>query len=153
MVSFLNSSYYLCSIDFADTVVSSLTSNVIMYRTFIIYFNGTRKAKLIKLSWWRHEMEIFPRNWQFVQGIHRFSMKSPHKGQWRGALMFSLICARINHWVNNHEACWFETLSLSLWRHCNVFHVEVTPTLDCLLLFWSFNLICNHFFCWRKRKQ
>ena len=29
---------------------------------------------------------------------------SPHKGQWRGALMFSLICARINGWVNNGEA-------------------------------------------------
>ena len=31
-------------------------------------------------------------------------MNSPHKGQWRGALMFSLICARINGWVNNREA-------------------------------------------------
>ena len=28
----------------------------------------------------------------------------PHKGQWRGALMFSLIYAGINHWVNNNEA-------------------------------------------------
>ena len=27
-----------------------------------------------------------------------------HKGQWPRALMFSLICARINDWVNNHEA-------------------------------------------------
>ena len=27
-----------------------------------------------------------------------------HKGQWRGALMFSLICAWINGWVNNGEA-------------------------------------------------
>ena len=27
-----------------------------------------------------------------------------HKGQWRGALMFSLICAWINGWVNNCEA-------------------------------------------------
>ena len=27
-----------------------------------------------------------------------------HKGQWRGALMFSLICIWINGWVNNHEA-------------------------------------------------
>ena len=25
----------------------------------------------------------------------------PHKGQWRGALMFSFICAWINDWVNN----------------------------------------------------
>ena len=28
----------------------------------------------------------------------------PHKGQWLGALMFSLILARINAWVNNREA-------------------------------------------------
>ena len=28
----------------------------------------------------------------------------PHKGQWRGALMFSLIYARINGWVNTGEA-------------------------------------------------
>ena len=29
---------------------------------------------------------------------------SPHKGQWRGALMYSLICVWINGWVNNREA-------------------------------------------------
>ena len=29
---------------------------------------------------------------------------SPHKGQWRGSLMFSLICVWINGWVNNREA-------------------------------------------------
>ena len=28
----------------------------------------------------------------------------PHKGQWGGALMFSLIWAWINDWVNNREA-------------------------------------------------
>ena len=28
----------------------------------------------------------------------------PAKGQWRGALMFSLICFWINDWVNNREA-------------------------------------------------
>ena len=31
-------------------------------------------------------------------------VNSPHKGLWRGALMFSLICAWINGWVNNLEA-------------------------------------------------
>ena len=49
---------------------------------------------------WKH----FPRYWPFVRGIHRSPVNSPHKGQWRGALMFSLICARINGWVNNGEA-------------------------------------------------
>ena len=49
---------------------------------------------------WKH----FPRNWSFVRGIHWSPVNSPHKGQWRGALMFSLICAWINAWVNNREA-------------------------------------------------
>ena len=40
----------------------------------------------------------------FVQGIHRSPVNSPHKGQWRGALMFSLICVWISGWVNNGEA-------------------------------------------------
>ena len=49
---------------------------------------------------WKH----FPRYWPFVRGIHRPQVNSPHKGQWRGALMFSLICVWINGWVNNREA-------------------------------------------------
>ena len=31
-------------------------------------------------------------------------VNSPHKGQWRGALMFSLIRAWVNRWVNTREA-------------------------------------------------
>ena len=34
-----------------------------------------------------------------MQGIHRSSVNSPRKVQWRGALMFSLIWAWINGWV------------------------------------------------------
>ena len=49
---------------------------------------------------WKH----FPRNWPFVRGIHRSPVNSPHKGQWRGALVFSLIYVWINDWVNNREA-------------------------------------------------
>ena len=54
--------------------------------------------------WWRHQMKTFPRYWPFVWGIHRSPMNSPHKGKWRGALIFSLICAWIDGWVNNREA-------------------------------------------------
>ena len=46
--------------------------------------------------------KYFPRYWPFVRGIHRLPVNSPHKGQWRRALMFSLICTRINGLVNNH---------------------------------------------------
>ena len=49
---------------------------------------------------WKH----FPRYWPFVRRIHRSPVNSPHKGQWRGALMFSLICIWINGWVSNGEA-------------------------------------------------
>ena len=49
---------------------------------------------------WKH----FPRYWLSVGGIHRSPANSPHKGQWRGAMMFSLICVWINSWVNNREA-------------------------------------------------
>ena len=48
--------------------------------------------------------KYFPRYWPFVRGIHRSPLTSPHKGQWRGALMFSSICAWINGWVSNREA-------------------------------------------------
>ena len=49
---------------------------------------------------WKH----FPHYWPFVWGIHRSPVSSPHKGQWHGALIFSLICVWINGWVNNREA-------------------------------------------------
>ena len=49
---------------------------------------------------WQH----FLRYWPFVRGIHRSPVNSPHKGQWRGVLMFSLICVWINGWVNNRGA-------------------------------------------------
>ena len=49
---------------------------------------------------WKH----LPRYWRFVRDIHRAPVNSPHKCQWRGALMFSFICTWINGWVNNHEA-------------------------------------------------
>ena len=48
--------------------------------------------------------KYFPHYWPFVREIHRPPVNFPHKGQWRGALMFTLICARMNGWVNNGEA-------------------------------------------------
>ena len=57
---------------------------------------------------WKHDNFIkwkhLPRYWPFVRGIHRSPVNSPHKGQWRRALMFSLICAWIEGSVKNREA-------------------------------------------------
>ena len=49
---------------------------------------------------WKH----FPRFCSFVRRIHRSPLNYPYKGQWSGALMFSLICAWIHGRVNNGEA-------------------------------------------------
>ena len=54
--------------------------------------------------WWHHQMKRLPRYWPFVRGIHRPSVNSPHKGQWRRALMFSLMCIWTNGWINNWDA-------------------------------------------------
>ena len=44
-------------------------------------------------------------NQPFIQAQIKENIKvSHHKGQWCRALMFPLICALINGWVNNHEA-------------------------------------------------
>ena len=64
--------------------------------------------------------------WPFVRGIHQSPVNSPRKGQWRGPLMFSSICAWINGWVNNREAG-------DLKRHRTHYDVTVMnhPTLFC----------------------
>ena len=52
-----------------------------------------------------HQMETFSALLALcvVWGIHRSLVNSPHKGQWRVALMFSLIYAWKNSWLNNLE--------------------------------------------------
>ena len=55
------------------------------------------------VSWWRHQIETFHALLALCAGNSPVQVNSPHKGQWRGALMFSLICVWINGWVNNHE--------------------------------------------------
>ena len=55
-------------------------------------------------TWWRHQMETFSALLAICAGNSPVPDEFPHKGQWRGALMFSLICVWINGWVNNPDA-------------------------------------------------
>ena len=53
------------------------------------------------------KLKHFPRHWPCVRGFHPSPVNPPHKGQWRGALMFSLIWAWTcwtNGWENNQDA-------------------------------------------------
>ena len=72
--------------------------------------------------------KYFPRYWTFVRGSHRSTLDSYHKGQWDGALMFSLICVwtRLN---KQSSRWWFDSPARSLWRHCNG-KVVTMPTIS-----------------------
>ena len=92
---------------------------------------------------WKH----FPCYWPFVRGIHRSPVKSPHKGQRRGAFMFPLICVWINGCVNNREAGGLRRYrthyevsvmihrSMKVNLHCNsrwLFCYQITNRISCL---------------------
>ena len=71
-------------------------------------------------SWWRHQMETFSALLVICAGNSPVTGEfHAHKGQWRGALMFSLICALNKRLSKQSRGWWFETPSCSLWRHCN----------------------------------
>ena len=67
------------------TIMIVIMIMMIHSKTTMVTVITTMHDDVIK---WKH----FPRNWPFVRGIHRSPVNSPNKGQWRGALMFSLIC-------------------------------------------------------------
>ena len=75
----------------------------------IIQRQAEARHKML-LSWWRHQMEPFSALLAICAGNSPVPVNSPHKGQWHGALMFSLICVWINGWVNNHEASDYDVI-------------------------------------------
>ena len=115
LLSLFTDSLYRCALYLHITQGCSL----LYMLTIIKHFRGFRKVHddVIK---WKH----FPLNWSFVLGIHQSPVYSRHKGQWRGSLMFSLICAWINGWVDNDAAG-------DLRRHRAHFDVTVMWTVHC----------------------
>ena len=79
----------------------------------------THAMQLWRLSWWRHQMKTF----SALLAIRAENTPVPgefpaHKGQWRGALMFFLLCVWINDWVKHREAG-------DVRRYCAHYHVTV----------------------------
>ena len=89
---------------------------------------------------WKH----FLRYWPYVQGIHQSLVNSPHKGQWRGALMFSLICTWFNSWVNNRQAgdlrCRHAHYDVTVMNNC-ICDLMIMPLL--WLLSWLIHKKCD----------
>ena len=55
-------------------------------------------ALRLSWAWWRHQMGIFSAL------LTLCVVTFPHKNQWCGVLMFSLICAWTNGWVHSPDA-------------------------------------------------
>ena len=91
--------------------------NVVSHPTLVAVFDSMKSCsgiwqanynrglkRYIRFHWWRHNMMTSSNGNIFRVTGPLSPVNSPHKGQWRGALMFSLIRAQINGWVNNSEA-------------------------------------------------
>ena len=104
----------------------------------VVECTGTR------LNWGgKHDHAIkrkhFLCNWPFVRENHRSTMDSPHKGQWRRALMFSLMCAWTKDWRNSEVTVTADAV-MSIWRHCNDVTVMELHLNPCLAeFFWEKN--------------
>ena len=103
-----------------DSEINHTSFCTSMIHHFFVHILQITHDDVIK---WKH----FLRHWPFVRGIHRSSVNSPHRGQWRGALKFFFICTRINGWVNNREAG-------DLRRHCAHYDVIVMGYFTDILL-------------------
>ena len=77
---------------------STLVQLMSCWRQASLFVGWSSWVRCCGIPWWRHQMETFSALLAIC------AANSPHKGQWRGSLMFSLMCAWINGWVNNGEA-------------------------------------------------
>ena len=144
---------------------------ICLLETYVHMFAAWQSLVIVRLplkslpvsnyAWWRHQMEIFPRHWPFVWGIHRSPVNSPQNGQSRGALMFSFICAWINGWVNNRAAgdlkrhdAHYDVIVMDLTSYNNYpGWTKVRHSYDCknstlyfkisLSLWWGPRVLCN----------
>ena len=86
------------------------------------------KTKQKKSNCWSNGMSDEPLIRISMSNDYRSPVNSPHKGQWRGVLMLSLICAWTNGWANH-----IETPSRSLCRNCSVLPQKMVCFLQCSL--------------------
>ena len=101
-------------------MVSLIVFRTYTYICYGIKMKTTDRWQLIQ-RWWRHQMETFFALLALYEGNSPVTGESlsphTHKGQWRRALMFSLICAWTNGWANHRDAGDLRR-HRALWRHC-----------------------------------
>ena len=92
--------------------------------------------KTNQLIKWKH----LQRYWPFASGIRWWPVDCPHKAQWHGVLMFSLISAWPNAWANNRDVG-----DLRRHRaHCDVTDTYWSLWLDIMLRSMTHLTLYNH---------
>ena len=87
---------------FFNHSVCTVTVKLILVKCFPLY--SALNVWTHFFPWWRHQIEMEPFS-ALLALCRRSPVNSRHKGQWRGASIFSLICAWRNGLVNNQDAC------------------------------------------------
>ena len=122
---FISNTYRSHAISFthntAHPISSLITRQIIcgisIALILLLFFFTGALGKVSSYKWY-HMMTLSNGNIFRVTGPSRSPVNSPHKGQWRGALMLALKCARTNGRVNNRDAA-------NLRHHCAHYNVTV----------------------------
>ena len=77
-----------------------------------------------RISWWRHQMETFSALLAICAGNSPVPVNSPHKGLWRGALMF--VCFITKSFLTYSFVLPTPTLS-TICRHLSSYVCSITP--------------------------
>ena len=91
---------YICNVVYHDCSWSCFKCTL---KECLIHGSPYNQIHSCISSWWRHQMETFSALLA-LSGIHRSPVNSPYKGQWRGALISSLICTWTNGCVSTRDA-------------------------------------------------
>ena len=87
------------------------------------WFTGTGTSGNMHISWWRHQMETFSALLTLCAGNSPVTGEFPvQRSVTRGFDVFFDL--RLDRQLSKQwRRWWYETLPLSLWRHCKVLHV------------------------------
>ena len=92
--------------------------------------------------------KYFLHYWPFVRGIHQSLVDSPHKFQRCRALIFSLICAWTNGWVNTGDAgdlrCYhaYYNITAMMWLQHPCYDIWLTNNICCSFI--VITVWCRH---------
>ena len=96
-----HSLYLHCAYDIRLDICSVLFNSFILSDAYV--HHQTRPPLVLIMpchlfsTWWHHQMETFSTLLALGAGNLPVPVNSSHKGQWCRALMFSLICTRVNN--------------------------------------------------------